>query len=137
MRGLRIGELAARAGVNLQTVYYYERRGLVPAPPRSAANHRLYSERDVLRVRFIQRARRLGFSLAEIGELLSLRARPGARCGEVLVRARSKLAQIDRRIAALRRMRRALGRLVQECEGSLPATDCPILAALQGAEQAL
>lgn len=131
MAGLRVGELAARAGVNLQTVYYYERRGLLPPPPRNVANYRLYAPDAVRRVRFIRRAQELGFTLSEIEELLSLRAAPRARCTDVRERAQAKIHDIDARIASLRAMRRALKRLVAECGTDGPVTQCPILDALE------
>jgi len=81
-------------------------------------------------VRFIKRAQELGFSLADISDLLSLRAAPRARCADVLQRAQQKIRDIDDKISTLRGMRKALARLTAECEGSLPATECPILEAL-------
>lgn len=130
MDGLRIGEVARRAGVNLQTVHFYERRGLLPTPPRTASNYRAYPADAVLRVRFVKRAQELGFTLKEIQELLSLRAAPRARCGDVRLRAEAKLQAIDAKMRTLRAMRRALTKLVAECSGSGPVTDCPILEAL-------
>ncbi|RMD82376.1 MAG: heavy metal-responsive transcriptional regulator [Candidatus Dadabacteria bacterium] len=132
---LRIGELAKRAGVNLQTIYYYERRGLLPAPPRVGGNYRAYPPEAVARVRFIRRAQQLGFTLSEIEELLSLRARPRARCREVYQRAERKLVQIDEKIRALRAMRKALVSLMSQCQGKAPASECPILDALEFEEE--
>jgi len=133
MNGLRVGEVARRAGVNLQTVHYYERRGLLPTPPRTDANYRSYPAGAVLRVRFIKRAQELGFTLKEIEELLSLRATPRAGCADVRGRAEAKVRDIDEKIRTLEAMRRALTKLVGECSGRGPVTDCPILEAL-GAE---
>jgi MerR family mercuric resistance operon transcriptional regulator len=130
MDGLKIGEVAKQAGVNLQTVHYYGRRGLLPEPPRSDSNYRLYPAGAVLRVRFIKRAQELGFTLKEIEELLSLRAAPRARCGDVRVRAEAKVRDIDAKVRTLRAMQRALAKLVDECSGSGPVTECPILEAL-------
>lgn len=135
MNGLRIGELARQAGVNLQTIHYYERRGLLPEPPRSEANYRVYSEEAVLRVRFIKRSQQLGFTLREIQELLSLRAEPGCECGEVLRRAEAKVREVDEKIRTLRRIRKALIKLMNECSGEGPATECPILDALDSKEK--
>ena len=92
MNGLKVGEVARQAGVNLQTVHYYERRGLLPIPPRTDANYRSYPAGAVLRVRFIKRAQDLGFTLKEIEELLSLRATPRSGCADV----RSWLASTTR-----------------------------------------
>lgn len=134
MTGLKVGEVAKQAGVSLQTIHYYERRGLLPKPPRTESNYRAYPEDAVLRVRFIKRAQELGFTLNEIKELLSLRAAPRAKCADVLGRAKAKVQEIDEKVATLQRMRRALSKLMEECEGSLPATECPILEALDPQE---
>jgi MerR family copper efflux transcriptional regulator len=130
MEGLKVGEVAHRAGVNLQTVHFYERRGLLPEPPRTDANYRAYPPDAVLRVRFIKRAQELGFTLKEIQELLSLRAVPRAQCGDVRGHAEVKVREIDEKIRTLLAMRRALTKLVGECSGSGPVTECPILEAL-------
>jgi len=132
---MQIGRVAAQAGVNVQTLRYYERRGLLPRPPRTETNYRAYPDDAVLRVRFIKRAQELGFSLMEIKELLSLRAAPRAKCADVLQRAELKIDDIDDKIATLRRMRRALSKLMAECHGSLPVTKCPILEALDDREE--
>jgi len=132
---MQIGRVAAQAGVNVQTLRYYERRGLLPRPPRTETNYRAYPDDAVLRVRFVKRAQELGFSLMEIKELLSLRAAPRAKCADVLQRAELKIDDIDDKIATLRRMRRALSKLMAECHGSLPVTKCPILEALDDREE--
>lgn len=130
--GLRIGEVAKQAGVNLQTIHYYERRGLVPKPPRTASNYRAYPGDTVPRVRFIKRAQDLGFTLKEIKDLLSLKAAPRARCADVRARAAAKLDDIDARIRTLQAMRQALTKLIDECSGAggRPVNECPILEAL-------
>jgi Hg(II)-responsive transcriptional regulator len=135
MEGLKVGEVARRAGVNLQTIHFYEREGLLPRPPRTASNYRMYSEDAVRRVRFIKRAQELGFALRDIKELLSLRATPGTRCAEIRRRAATKLGDIDQKIATLQRMRRALTKLIGECEGRRPITACPILEALDSEDR--
>lgn len=134
MTGLRVGEVAKQAGVNLQTIHYYERRGLLPKPPRTGSNYRAYPEDAVLRVRFIKRTQELGFSLQDIKELLSLRAAPRAKCAEVLSRAKAKVQDIDEKITTPRRMRTALSKLMEECEGALPVSQCPILESLGDSE---
>ena len=101
---LTIGEVAERAAVNVQTIRYYERRGLLPDPPRSASGYRQYDQRNVARVRFIKRAQALGFSLSDISDLLALRVDPSSSCEEVLHHAEIKLRDIDERIEDLRRM---------------------------------
>jgi len=130
MEGLKVGEVAQRAAVNLQTIHYYEREGLLPRPPRTASNYRVYTGDAVRRVRFIKRAQELGFALRDIKELLSLRAAPRACCADVLERAKTKLRDVDEKIGTLQGMRRALTKLIGECSGRGPITACPILEAL-------
>ncbi len=130
MDGLTVSEVAKQAGVNLQTIRYYERQGLLPKPPRSASNYRLYSVDAVRRVRFVKRAQGLGFTLKEIKELLSLRATPRTQCADVRKRAEVKVRDIDGRVRTLRAMRRALSKLVGECSGKGSVAECPILEAM-------
>ena len=125
------GELARRCGVNFETVRYYEARGLIPKPARTASNYRVYDQEAVRRVHFVKRAQDLGFTLEEIRELLSLRAAPRARCAEVYARAEAKLADIDAKLRSLRSMRRALAKLMDECKGGTGTSDCPILETLE------
>ena len=129
-QALTIGELARRAGVNVQTIRYYERRGLLPEPRRTESNYRTYSGDTVRRVRFIKRAQQLGFALKEIQELLSLRASPRSRCAAVRRRSQAKLADIDEKIRSLEGMRGALSKLVRACSGHGPINECPILDSL-------
>jgi MerR family transcriptional regulator, copper efflux regulator len=131
MDGLTIGEVAAQAEVHIETLRYYERRGLVERPPRSASNYRLYPEEAVRRVRFIKRAQELGFSLKDIKELLSLRAAPEAGCHEVRAHADAKIRDIEDKIDTLTAMKHALSTLVMECSGEGPLSDCPILESLE------
>lgn len=135
MPRLRAGEVARRAGVNLQTIHFYERQGLLPPPPRTASNYRIYSQDAVRRVQFIKRSQELGFSLRDIHALLSLRAKPRTRCADVRQQARVKLQDIDEKIKTLRRMRDALTKLIAECSGKGPATECPILEALDSGKR--
>lgn len=130
MDRLTIGEVARRAQVNIETLRYYERRGLVLKPSRSPSNYRLYPEEAVQRVRFIKQAQELGFTLKEINELLSLRATPDAGCADVLKRAELKIKAIDEKVLTLKAMRKALSGLIAQCAGRGPITDCPILEAL-------
>ncbi len=127
---LTIGQVAKAAKVHVETLRYYERRGLVAKPPRSAALYRSYPEDTVPRVQFVKHAQALGFSLHEIRELLSLKAAPRARCGDVKRRAETKVDEIDAKVRALKAMRRALMRLVSQCDGNLPVSKCPILESL-------
>jgi Hg(II)-responsive transcriptional regulator len=135
MEGLKVSEVARRAAVNLQTIHYYERQGLLPRPPRTASNYRMYTEDAVRRVRFIKRAQELGFALKEVKELLSLRATPGTGCAHVRQQAKAKLQDIDEKIGTLQAMRKALVRLIGECSGRGPITRCPIVEALDSEER--
>jgi Hg(II)-responsive transcriptional regulator len=134
MSGLTIGEVVEQANVHIETLRYYERRGLVARPPRSASKYRRYPEDAVRRVRFINRAQELGFSLNDIQELLSLRAEPEAGCAEVRACAEAKMKDIEAKIGALTAMKYALSTLVSECSGQGPLSDCPILASLETQE---
>ena len=133
---LTVGDVAKASRVNVQTVHYYERRGLLPKPLRNASNYRVYPSDTPSRMRFIQRAQELGFSLNEIKELLSLRARPQAKCADVLARADTKIRDIDEKVRTLQAMRRALSRLAAACKGRAEITECPILEALEDGEVA-
>ena len=127
-----IGQAAKAAGVNIETLKYYERRGLVPEPSRSAGNYRLYPHDSIRVVRFVKRAQDLGFTLNEIGELLALRGGgDSATCGDVRTKAGHKLRDIEAKIRSLRTMEQALAQLVRQCSGEGPVTHCPILEALE------
>jgi Cu(I)-responsive transcriptional regulator len=127
-----ISQTARAAGVNAQTLRYYERRGLLPKPPRRGSGYREYPADAVRIVRFIKRAQELGFSLDEVEELVRLR---GVRRGErqkVRAIAERKIADIEQKIAHLQSMREALDRLVVSCHHGA-AADCPIIEALNDA----
>ena len=118
---LRIGDVAARAGVNIQTLRYYERRGLVIPPGRRHSGHREYTEAEVARVRIIKAAQRLGFTLVEIGELFALSGHRRST-EELRKRATNKIAEIELRIAQLQTMRTELTAVIDaECDS---LTDC-------------
>jgi Hg(II)-responsive transcriptional regulator len=136
MKPLTIGEVARRAGVGVETVRFYERRGLLNEPERKPSGYRQYAADAVTRLRFIRRAKDLGFSLKEIQELIALRLDPSASRADVRRRAEAKVADIDARIRDLRRMREALRKLSATCRGHGPAAGCPILEALAGDEGA-
>jgi MerR family mercuric resistance operon transcriptional regulator len=133
MRGLTIGQLAKQAGVGVETVRFYERKGLLDAPPRRASGYRQYARAVVARLQFIKRAKALGFSLKEIGELLSLRVNPESTCDEVKSRAEAKIADIDNKLRDLQRMKAALLQLATACSGRGPTSHCPILDAMSPA----
>lgn len=131
MPELTIGRLAKEAGVNVETVRYYERRGLIERPTERRGAYRVYSAEAAARIRSIKRAQSLGFSLKEIKELLGLRLDEGARCGDVLVQAERKLSEIDERLQTLRAVRRELRKLTSACRDEAPLYECPILEALE------
>jgi MerR family mercuric resistance operon transcriptional regulator len=130
MKSLTIGRLAREAGVNLETVRYYERRGLLPEPPRSASGYRLFPSDAARRLRFIRRAQELGFSLKEIQELLSLRVSRTTTSRDIRARAETKIADIDAKIRSLESMKKTLRKLTNVCEGCVPVAECPILESL-------
>lgn len=125
-----IGEVARRVGIGVETVRFYEREGLVAPPPRSASGYRLYPDEAVDRLRFIRRAKELGFTLEEIRGLLDLRVRPGAACDDAREIAVARLADLEARIADLRRLAEVLRRLITACDADRDSPDCPILDAI-------
>ena len=127
---LSIGKLSERARVNIETIRYYERIGLVPAPPRSEGRHRLYDESHCRRLVFIRRSRELGFSLHEIRELLGLTHGHKLTCHAVKGLTEQHVADIRRKIKDLRRLERVLRDLASRCHGN-EVPDCPILEALE------
>ena len=130
---MRIGELAARAGVGVQTIRYYERRGLLREAERRPSGFREYPPAVARRVRFIKRAQELGFTLEEIADLLALRDGEPRTEGEARDLALAKIADIDRRVEQLSAMREALDALVEACACSKGAPTCAILEALDDA----
>ena len=130
MKSLTIGHLAREAGVNLETVRYYERRGLLPKPPRSASGYRLFPSDAARRLRFIRRAQELGFSLKEIRELLSLRVSRTTTSLDIRTRAEAKIADVEGKIRSLESMKKTLRKLTNVCDGCVPVAECPILESL-------
>jgi MerR family transcriptional regulator, copper efflux regulator len=128
---LTIGQVATAAHVNVQTIRYYERRGIFATPHRTPSGYRQYSEEAVGRLRFIKHAQELGFSLKEIQDLLGLRVRHGAACDAVARKTRTKIDLVQRKISDLQRMRRTLERLAAACAARRPTDECPILDALE------
>jgi MerR family copper efflux transcriptional regulator len=122
-----IGQLAEQAGVKVATLRYYERRGLLPEPPRRDSGYREYGEENVARIDFIKNAQALGFSLKEIQELLKLRVDPTTTCEEVTKQGEIKLAQIADKIRALQRMQDALVQLLAVCNSGSPHRQCRLL----------
>jgi MerR family transcriptional regulator, copper efflux regulator len=132
MNNYAIGQLASAAGVGIDTVRYYERSGLLQPAARSTSGYRKYSDIELNRLNFIRRAQHLGFSLSEIGELLAISSRRDVAAMHKAASAR--LADIDKRIGELQRMRTALSNLISECPAEGPAANCPILRALMNKE---
>jgi Hg(II)-responsive transcriptional regulator len=131
---MKIGELARQADVAIDTVRYYERQGLLPEAKRTLSGYRRYAAPDVERVRFIRRAKALGFTLSEIGELLALSSRREADMAGMKRAAEAKLVDVDARLAELQRIRGGLEALVASCPGRGELQHCPILGALSGDE---
>jgi len=129
--GLSIGTVSRRAGVGIDTIRYYERRGLLAKPQRRPSGYRLYDEQVIQRLRFVRRAKELGFTLDEIGELLSLKLDPARDCSGVKKTALARLADIEGKIRSLQRMRRTLKKVSTACSGKGSTSDCPILEALE------
>ncbi|MEX2284888.1 MAG: MerR family DNA-binding protein [Gemmatimonadota bacterium] len=132
---LTIGAVAKQAGLGIQTVRFYEREGLIEAPPRSSSGYRAYDEKAVYRLRFIRRAQELGFTLKEIRELIALEQDQDADCEQVRGVASSKLSTVENKIADLQRMKAALQQLIHSCNGSGPIRDCVIMDCLQSSTE--
>src|SRR5688572_33342256 len=130
MDSIGIGTLAKRAGVGIDTVRYYKKAGLLAPRARLASGYRRYSDLEVARLRFIRRAQALGFTLKEVRELLALSAQRDV--GRVKRSAQAKLADVEKRIAELERVRKGLTTLIAACPGHGRAADCPILQTLGG-----
>lgn len=130
MSKLTIGKLAAETALAVETLRYYERRGLIAPARRTASGYRLYGPEAKRRLFFIRRAKDLGFSLDEIGELLFLSDHPEKTAAEVKALVQAKIADIDRRIRDLERMKQGLSAVDALCHGGGSSADCPILAAL-------
>ena len=131
MGGLTIGKVAAQAGMGVETIRFYERLGLIAEPARRSSGYRDYAPGAVQRLQFIRRAKELGFTLREIGELLSLRVDDERTCQEVYRLATAKIADVEDKIRQLQAIRSALANMAAACEGSGPKGECPILDALE------
>lgn len=127
---MTIGTVARRAGVGIDTIRYYEREKLLPAPRRRASGYRDYDSAAVERLRFIRRAKELGFTLDEIRELLALSADRERGVKSVKLRAQARLGEVEARIHELQRVKRGLKQLIDACPGHGPLERCPILHAL-------
>jgi len=135
MKSFTIGQLAKSSHVNVETIRYYERRGLIPKPPRRSSGYRLFSQEDVKRIRFIKHAQSIGFTLNEISELLSLKVEPKATCGDITERIDAKISDIEGKLNTLLGMKKTLIKLKKACRRpSAPSKECPILESLDTLE---
>jgi len=132
---MRTGQLAGAAGVNIQTVRFYERRGILPKPGRTSSGYRIYSAEAVRLIRFIKRAQELGFTLDEIADLLRLRNNRRSSCARVKSAGQVKMAAVEAKIASLQAIKRALAVLLASCERNDRDRQCPILEALEAPEE--
>lgn len=130
-----IGGLAKAAGVNIQTVRYYERLKLIEPTERKLSGYRLYDGASLKRLRFIKNAQTLGFTLHEIAELLNLRVSSKAKCGDVQRRTEAKLAHVKMKVRELQALARALQALIRNCRAGRPTEQCPILTSLENEDK--
>lgn len=131
MATLTIGKVAKQTGLGVETIRFYERKGLLEEPPRNDSGYRQYPPETIVKLRFIKQAKRLGFSLQEIGDLFALRQNQDATCGDVRVQAEEKIRNIEEKIKDLTRMKEALAGLTCQCSTNGPVSECPILTALE------
>jgi len=131
MNVLRIGELAKRSGLGIETIRFYERKGLLDEPERRPSGYRQYDESVVARLQFIRRTKSLGFTLGEIEELLGLWFNPNTGCHHVRKKAAQKIGEIEERIRSLSGMKRSLKKLLTKCEQRGTLEDCPLLDGLE------
>lgn len=131
---MKIGEAAKAAGVNLETVRYYERKGMINRPTKTLNGFRDYSDDIVKAIKFIKNAQKLGFSLKEIEELLSLKVEPEKDCSIVKLKALHKIEEIENKIESLEAMKESLIEISSKCSGSGPTSTCSILNSLNNGE---
>ena len=135
MEELTIRKAASRPGVGIDTIRFYERKELIPRPPRPVSGYRQYPAKTVLRIRFIKRAKELGFTLKEIKDLLEMRIDPSTTCEDILSLAETKIVDIDGKIETLKKMRKALMKLTAACNKRGPMGECPIIDFLDWEEE--
>ncbi|MCF8242534.1 MAG: Zn(2+)-responsive transcriptional regulator [Melioribacteraceae bacterium] len=132
MKEYQVGEIAKSVGVNVETLRYYEKIKLMPKPKRKESRYRVYDDTDLKRLKFIVRAKELGFTLKEIKELLNLKIESSATCGDVKHLAEHKLTDIENRIKDLMNMKKVLTKLVHQCiQEEVSADECPILEVIE------
>lgn len=130
MSFMKIGEVAKQSNVGIETIRYYEREGLLPEPERRPSGYRQYDESVVSRLTFIRRAKELGFTLAEIKELVGLWFDTSTRCEHVRSKAEQKIAGIEDKIRSLQKMKRSLKKVISKCASRDTVEDCPLLEGL-------
>ena len=129
---LKVGKLAEAAGVGVETIRFYERRGLLQQPEKKASGYREYNPGDVARIQFIKTAQAIGFTLKEIAELIQLEKDHNSRCGDVQQRAQEKVQLVEQKITQLQKMRAELNRLSQCCDSERPLSECGLTTCLAG-----
>jgi MerR family transcriptional regulator, copper efflux regulator len=129
---LTVGKLATAAGVGVETIRFYEKRGLVEQPARRGSGYRIYQPEDVTRIRFIKNAQALGFSLKEIADLIELERDARSQCSDLQVRADAKIRLINQKLEELTRMRAELERLSSSCASDQPLSDCKLMKCMAG-----
>lgn len=128
---LSIGQLGKQTGLSVETIRYYEREGLIEKPQRTATGYRQYPPATVRHLQFIQRAKDVGFTLRDIGDLLRLKKKPGASCSDFKLRALAKLGDVIQKITDLERIRDSLQDMVKRCNANADMSECPILESLE------
>lgn len=132
MKSFTVGQLAKRTDINIETVRYYEKRGLLPEPMRSESSYRQYTENDVARIMFIKRSKDLGFTLKEISELLSLKIDDETTCRDIREFSSNKIAEVEEKIEDLKNIKKKLEELVIKCKrNDTSKNGCPILDAFE------
>ncbi len=131
MEHFTVGKLSSEANINVETVRYYESIGLMPKPKRTESGYRVYSEKDLQRLKFIKNSQQLGFTLKEIKELLFLKIDEETNCKDLQRMAEDKIKEVDIKLMELRKIKKALIKLASQCNASAPKGDCPILENLE------
>ena len=127
MKAMRIGEIAKRSGIGIETIRYYEREGLLQEPERRPSGYRQYDESTLEQLEYIGLAKSLGFTLAEIRELLELSYSAHAGCQHIRQRAEAKLTDIEAKVRSLQKMRRSLGKVLAQCKAKTSPEECPLV----------
>ena len=131
MKTLTIGQVAKEIGITVEAVRFYEKQGLIAKPQRSESGYRQYQPETLKRIRFIQRAKDVGFTLKEIDDLLTLRKKPNTSCIDIKLKALEKIENVDRKLNDLKNIRSSLTQMVMRCDANGELGDCPILEFLE------